>query len=64
MAYYVNRDNELLPFAVETCGGLAPAAVKLIQAMAQAAAQHFWLEAVSKLVFSEHSGKKLAFPSG
>jgi hypothetical protein len=37
------RQCELLPFVVETCGGLAPSAVKLIQAMAQAAAEHLSL---------------------
>ena len=37
------RQYELLPFAVETYGGLAPGAVKVIQAMAQAAAQHLSL---------------------
>ena len=34
------RQHELLPFVAETCGGLAPSAVKLMQAMAQAAAVH------------------------
>ena len=37
------RQYELLPFAVETYGGLAPGAVKVIQAMAQAATQHLSL---------------------
>ena len=33
------RQYELLPFAVETSGGFAPSAVKLMQAMALASAQ-------------------------
>ena len=37
------RQHELLPFVAETCGGLAPSAVKLMQAMAQAAALHLAL---------------------
>ena len=37
------RQHELLPFVAETCGGLAPSAVKLMQAMAQAAAVHLAL---------------------
>jgi hypothetical protein len=31
---------ELLPFVVETCGGLGPAAVKLLKAMAAAGEEH------------------------
>ena len=31
---------ELMPFVVETCGGMGPAAVKLLKAMAKAGEEH------------------------
>ena len=37
------RQYVMLPFVVETCGGFAPAAVKLVQAMAEAAEVHLAL---------------------
>jgi hypothetical protein len=66
------RQYELLPFAVETCGGLAPSAVKLIQAMAQAAAQHLSLwsrtdilrELVGSVAIAVQRGSALSYLEG
>jgi hypothetical protein len=66
------RQYELLPFAVETCGGLAPSAVQVIQAMAQAAAQHFSLwsrtnilrELVGSVAIAVQRGGAMAYLEG
>jgi hypothetical protein len=66
------RQYELLPFVVETCGGFAPSAVKLVQAMAQVAAEHFVLwsrtailrELVGSVAIAVQRGSAMAFLEG
>jgi hypothetical protein len=66
------RQYELLPFVVETCGGLAPSAVQLIQAMAQAAAEHFALwsgtailrELVGSVAIAVQRGNAMSYLEG
>ena len=66
------RQYELLPFVVETYGGLAPSAVKLIQAMAQAAAQHLSLwsrtailrELVGSVAIAVQRGSAMSYLEG
>ena len=66
------RQHELLPFVAETCGGLAPSAVKLMQAMAQAAAVHLALwsrtailrELVGSVAIAVQRGSVMAYLEG
>ena len=67
-----DRQYELLPFVVETCGGFAPAAVKLVQAMARTAAQHMALwsrtdilrELVGSVAIAVQRGSALTYLEG
>ena len=66
------RQYELLPFVVETYGGLAPGAAKVIQAMAQAATEHLSLwsrtdilrELVGSVAIAVQRGNAMSYLEG